>query len=252
MRSRLFHAAIAALCLNVAAPAHAQSATLDHARLVSLVKQVWAAGGWEDQRAAFERLPERERSAVWAALIDVRPGKVRYSVTESVLGTDADLRGPCQEQEIDQCDYAPAPKPSPTAAPRTNPSRPPVVTPPVTRCTNETAYVPYYVLGEDELVAFVYAGRTFWCYQDPSATGPLTDYSSYSFASQCCMLPWSTDASKYVDKLVAQPAANTVHIQDHHSGWFQADTTLGPVQGAVTNVPNIDASVLADGSYVCG
>jgi hypothetical protein len=243
----LLLAASAALLINVVGPAHAQAVPLDRATVVDLVKQVWAAGTWDQQEAAFNRLPDRARAAVWAVMTDVRPGVMRFSS----VGGDA-KRGPCQQQEVEECDYAPAPKPQPTAKPKPNPSRPPVVTPPTKRCTQETAYVPYEIAGEPENYAFVYAATLSWCYLDPSATGPLTDYTSFSFAHECCKFPWSTDPTKYVDKLVAQPATNTLKIIDHHTGWFEAHATLGPVSGGTTNAPQIDASVLADGSYVCG
>jgi hypothetical protein len=248
VRSRLCAAAAAVFLITIAAPAGAQAPALDHARVITLVKQVWAAGTWDEQRAAFERLPEPERSAVWTALIDVRPGAVRLGSSDA----PASFRGPCRDQEIDQCDYAPAPQPQPATKPGTNPSRPPVVTPPTTQCDSQTAYVPYYVAGEAEMTAFTYAARLSWCYLSPSATGPLSDYSSFSYAVNCCLFPWDTDQTKYLDKLTALPASNTLKIVDHHTGYFFAKAKAGPVEAGLTNTPNIDASVLPDGSYVCG
>lgn len=246
MRSRLLLAAGATLLLNVVVPAHAQPAPLDRARVLSLVKQVWAAGTWDQQRAAFERLPSAERAAVWDALVHVTPGPVRYEGTAPAL-----RRGPCHDQNIDECDYAVAPKPSPTAKPRTNPNKPPVVTPPAQQCTSERAFRPFNVLDQPGVEAFVYASQLNWCYWTPAGAGPLSDYSSNSWASNCCKFPWTTDPSKYIDKLVPLPASGTQHIQDHHTGYFEAKVDAGPVSAGETNTPNIDATVLADGSYVC-
>lgn len=249
MRLRTLYAVIAALVVNVA-PVQAQSATLDRATLIALVKHVWAAGSWEQQRERFEQLPERERAAVWAALVDVRPGPVR---TEGPASSAEDAQfGPCQDQNVEECNYAPAPQPQPTAKPGSSPSRPPVVTPPERVCTYEEATRAYAVLGEPELYAFVYVARLYWCYMRPSVSGPLTEYSSFSYPNEdCCLFPWTTDPARYIDRVVGQPAANTLTIIDHHTGWFQAEAALGPVQAGLTNTPSIDSKVLSDGSFVC-
>lgn len=249
MRSRLLYAATAALLLNVVVPATAQTAEIDRAAAVRLVKQIWSEGTWEQQEAAFYKLSYEEQVAAWNVMTDVRPGKTWTSAPTD----DAELRGPCQSQEIDECDHAPAPKPQPSTKPAPKePSKPPIVTPPVQKCDTQTAYVGYEVFGEPELYAFVYAGQLSWCYMYPSVTGPLSDYTSHSYAANCCMFPWDTDASRYVDKLVPLPAANTQKIVDHHTGYFFAKAKLGPVEVGQTSTPNVHATVLADGSYVCG
>ena len=247
MRSRILYAAAAVCLLNGVSPAQAESAPLDRTRVITLVKHVINSGTWEQQRATFERLPEPERSAVWAALIDVRPTEVRL---EPVDGPDG-VAGPCRDQEIDQCDYAAAPRPRPGASPGTNPSRPPLLTPPVTDCVSQPSYIGYEILGEPGMYAFKYAARLHWCYRTASVTGPLTEYSSYSWAYQCCVFPWTTDPSKYVDRLTAVPAANTLNLFDPHTGWFQAEATAGPISGGLTHTPNIDGSVAPDGTYTC-
>ena len=73
MRTRWLYAATAVLLLSVAAPGRAQSHVPDRATVLALAKQVWSAGTWDEQRVAFERLPERERTMVWLVLTDVRP-----------------------------------------------------------------------------------------------------------------------------------------------------------------------------------
>ncbi|HVF05453.1 MAG TPA: hypothetical protein VNA20_11495 [Frankiaceae bacterium] len=225
------------MLLLAAAPAVARPAPLDRASVLARVKQVWAAGTWDEQRAAFDRLREPERSAVWAMMTNLRPGPVQ------VLSSTT---------PPEPTDYAPAPKPRPRARPGTDPARPPVVTPPAKVCSSETALRGYYLLDDPETKAFAYAATLNWCFISPSVTGPLTEYSSFSFAYECCLFPWTTDPAKYIDRLVGQPAANTQKILDHHTGWFEAEADAGPVSAGLTNTPNIDSSVLGDGSYVCG
>lgn len=240
------------LVLTITAPAQARSNELDRARVITLVKQVWAAGTWDQQRAAFERLPEPERSAVWAALVDVRRAPVR---SEGPVGRSAPV-GACDAQQPDACDWAVAPRPDPRVKPGTNPSSPPILTTPTPTCKTDVGYAAYEVLGEPGVYAFVYAAPLHWCWKAASVTGPLTQYSSYSYAFECCKFPWNTDPSKYIDVLTPVPASNTQTIIDHHTGYFYATGKVAvagvELDGNHTNTPNIDATVLGDGTYVVG
>lgn len=243
MRPRLRYTAAALFLLALTTPTRAQSAEVDRREVITLIKQIWAAGSWDQQRAAFERLREPERSAVRTALIDVRPAAVRTSSDDGPTEL-----GPCQE--VHECSYGAAPKPMPPqVAPGSSPSRPPVVTPPVKYCTNQTAYAPYEIASEPGMTAFVYAANLFWCFHSPVSTQPLSDYSSYSYAPDCCMFPWGTDPGRYIDVLTPLPAATPRQLFDHHTGYFEARASAGGFEAGVTHTPNIDATVLADGTY---
>lgn len=220
------------------AAGHASAAPPSPARLATLVHQVHSAGTWDQQRAAFEALPPVERSAVMRVLLSPVPGPTKVTVQRYQR---ADLRYPCPAPQADDCDMVP---PGPKD-PGGSTGKPPQ-TSPCLHVTNSVTYQGLLKIKGDDL--FTYNADLDYCYTPGHPEGPLYDYKSYSYASNI-FFPWTTDPGKYIDRCVGQPSVHTLDIHDHHTGWFEASGKVEGVEVHGNAAPNLDSSVISDGTY---